>query len=183
MKKNLLLPLGMIAAIFLSCSNNSTTAGKVQNNNYLVSMEGIDSIKLEMTKAELEKLLDTTIQLPNLAGGGAPDTIITKYRGMDITLYFDGGNDSTATLRGIQTSNSSCKTATGIGVGSEKINVINAYEDHTKYVAPEYEVYPVRSATKSAVAVMDTVRSNAIIFHILDKKVASVEVQSYYEFY
>ena len=182
MRKNLFI-LGLATAFFLSCGNNSTTNEKVQNNNYLVTMEGIDSLKLGMTRAELEKVLKTKLRPSKPAEYYIPDTIEIKYMDMDMFLFLDGSSDSTATLRGIQTSNASCKTASGIGVGSDKMKVIEAYDDFTKYVAPEYEVYPVSSATRSAVAVMDTFNTNAIIFHILNKKVASIEVQSYYEFY
>lgn len=179
------LLIGLITCIVVSCGNKTAKTGTddPQNNNYLVSMNGVDSLKLGMSKTDLEKLVNTPIKLPNLAGGGAPDTVNVKYKGMDMIIYFDGGDDSTATIRGIQTSNPACKTDKAMGVGSDKLAVIDAYEDFTKYVAPEYETYPVRSTTRSAIAVADTFNTNAIVFHILSKKVASVEVVSYYEFY
>jgi len=67
-------------------------------------------------------------------------------------------------------------------VGTAKEKVIDAFEDHTKYIAPVYETYPARSKTKSLIAVMDTIESRALLFHIINRKVSAVEVSSYYEF-
>ncbi|HEV7781467.1 MAG TPA: hypothetical protein VGO58_09380 [Chitinophagaceae bacterium] len=185
MKKNMPLVLGLLVCIVLSCNNKKSNEkdDPPQNKDYLIRMDGIDSLKLEMTRAELEKVLNTKITLPNLATTRASDTISVKYRGIDMTLIMDGSDDSTATLRSIQTTHPSCKTASGIGTGADKIKAIEAYPDNRRFVGPEYEEYPVRSATKSVVAVMDTLNTRAIIFHIIDKKVVSVEVNSYYEYY
>jgi hypothetical protein len=175
---------GLICCFAFSCSNNSSPEKKedAQNNTYLVTMEGIDSLKLGMSRTDLEKLLKIKLAPSDPKNYGS-DTIEVKYKDMDMVLYLDGGSDSTATVRGIKTNSGACRTAGGIGVGSEKTKVIDAFEDHLKYVAPEYEAYPVRSTTKSAIAVMDTLNTNALLFHILDKKVAAVAVHSYYEFY
>jgi hypothetical protein len=182
MKKNTTLVLGLFACILLGCGNKKEKDIPSQNNDFLVSMSGIDSLKLEMTKGQLEKLLNTQLSLPHCATDSGGDTINVKYRNMDMTLFMYGSADSSATLRSIQTTNPSCKTAAGIGAGADKMNVINSYEDYTKYVAPEIENYPVRSNTKFAVAVRDTLNTGALVFHIINKKVVSVEVVSYYEF-
>jgi hypothetical protein len=102
---------------------------------------------------------------------------------MDMVLHFDGSDDTSATVRGILTTNSSCKTATGVGIGTDKITVINSYPENKKYAVPEYEEYPVRSKTKFVVVVMDTAYSRAMQFHLIDKKVISMEVNSYFEMY
>ncbi|MEO6613075.1 MAG: hypothetical protein ABIT05_07420 [Chitinophagaceae bacterium] len=183
MKKKTPLFLVVLAVIALSCGNKKEKDNPPQNNDYLVSMNGIDSLNLGMTKAELEKLLNTKLNFPHIVADNGGDTINVKYRNIDMTLFMDGSADSSATLRGIQTSDPSCKTAGGVGVGADKMKVIDSYADYLKYVAPEYEEYPVRSSTRSAVAVMDTLNTGAMVFHIINKKVVSVEVQSYYEFY
>ena len=183
MTKKLFPAIGLITVVLLNCGNNLIAKKKVQNSNYLVTMTGIDSLQLMMTMVELEKLLQAEVTLPNIVKGGYSDTIPIKYKGVDMTLYFEGDTKADATVRGIETSSPACKTASGLGTGSSKISVINAYPDNLKYVAPEYEAYPVRSTTKSAVAVMDTIYTRALVFHVIDKKVTSVEVKSYYEFY
>lgn len=184
MKKNMLPVLGIFVYAVVSCSNNSSTpTDPPQNKNYLVSMTGIDSIQLGMTKVELEKLVNTSLDLQHIKAGNWSDTIKVKYKGMDLTLCIEGDNEKDATLRGIETTNPSCRTSAGLGVGTEKIKVIDTYPINTKYIAPEYEEYPVRSITRSAVAVMDTLDTRALVFHIIKRKVISVEVRSYYEFY
>jgi hypothetical protein len=137
-----------------------------------------------MTKAELEAMLGTTFTLRHIKVDGGPyDTIRTRYKGMDVQIYlFEGDDQTVATVYGIRSDDPSFKTMDGIGVGAEKEKVIDAYEKHTKYIAPAYETYPVRSKTKSFIAVMDTLESRALIFHIMNRKVSSVEVSSYYEF-
>ena len=184
MKKMLFPFLGLLVLFFQRCGVKSDKAVDPKKN-YSISMTGFDSLQLGMTKAELEAILDTTFSLKHIkVDGGAYDTFNSRYKGTDITIYLSEGDDSSlATLFGIQTTDSSFKTPTGIGVGSEKEKVIEAYTNHTKYIAPEYEAYPVRSKTKSVVAVMDTVESRGLIFHIVNRKVSSVELCSYYEFY
>lgn len=187
MKKILFPALGLFTCVLLSCRSKNTNTTIPQNKDYSVSWDGIDSLKLDMTKAELEKLLHTTLTFKhiNVDEGGA-DTLGVQYKNMDFVIYLEeSDSQSVATLKGIKTENASCKTAAGLGVGADKIKVIDSYPDNKKYVTPEYEEYPVRSATKSVVAVMDTASTSlrAIQFHIINKKVVAVEVNSYYEFF
>ncbi|HUR66630.1 MAG TPA: hypothetical protein VMZ03_09780 [Chitinophagaceae bacterium] len=182
--RKFLLPL----LIFLiACGGKKKEAGtKNENTYYLLSLEGIDSLKLGMTKVQLEKVLNTTLNLKHIKVDEAGyDTVPVKYKDADLILYLEEDRDSSvAHLIGLSTSYPSCKTTSGIAVGTDKINVIETYADHLKYVAPEYEVYPVRSLTKSVVAVMDTAMPyKALVFHIVNRKVVSMELSSYYEFY
>lgn len=185
MKKKLFPAIGFVTIMLLNCGNDDSSKEKKQNSIYPVSMEGFDRLKLNMTKAEVEKLLKTTITFKHIkVDGGFSDTVAAKYKNEDIILYFDEVSDETiGELRGMETKSSSFKTASGMSAGSDKLAVIDAYASHTKYVAPEYEEYPVRSATKSVVAVMDTVQTSALVFHIINRKVSSLELRSYYEFY
>ncbi len=183
MKKKLLPVMGLLAVGLLGCVHHDRTKDSIQNKTYIVTMTGIDSLQLHMSLSEVEKILQAKVPLKHIGNGGYNDTIPVKFKGIDMMLYLDGDSATTSTLRGIETSSMACKTAAGIGTASDKMSVINAYPDNLKYVAPEYDVYPNRSRTKSAVAVMDTLESRAMVFHIVNKKVVSVEVQSFYEFY
>jgi hypothetical protein len=182
MKRMLFLIWGLLM-LFQSCTSKSNKA-EPQNKSYAIGMSGFDSLKLGMSKAELEAMLGTSFKLQHIkVDGGASDTINTKYKGTDIVIYLNEGDDSTiATVFGIRSNDPSFKTAEGIGVGTEKAKVIDTYENNTKYIAPEMEEYPVRSKTKSMIAVVDTVETRAMLFHIIDKKVSAVEITSYYEF-
>lgn len=193
MKRTLfLLPLGLL--FLTACNNNKTetaTTGKTtsdtaQNNDYLITMEGVGTLKIRMTKAELEKTFNKTITLKHImVDGGFSDTISTTYKDIDVRLVLNEDDSITkAVLGNIQSSSPLCKTTTGVGVGSSKIDVINAFEDEIIYVSPEYEIEPVRSNTKYMIAVMGEFSSyRAIIFHLVNNKVVSVEVSSNYEYY
>ena len=180
----MILPaLALTALTFFSCKDKNTKTAKTQKTDYLISMYGIDSLKLGMPKAELEKRLNTTFVFQPVSDSGM-DTVNVKYKDMDFVIYLEETDSQTvARVLGMSTSSASCQTSSGVGVGSDKIQVINAFPDNKKYIASEYETYPVRSTTKSVVAVMDTVENRAIQFHIINKKVVSVEINSYYEFY
>ena len=183
MKKMLHLLCLLAATHLYSCNTKSDKAG-VQDKDYLIDMTGLDSLKLGMSKADLEALLNTKFTLRHIKVDNGPyDTFNTKYKDVDLTIYlYEGDDESIATLYGIQSTDPSCKTAAGIGMGTEKAKVIDAYTNHKKYIYPEYETYPVRSKTKSVIAVMDTLESKALLFHIVNRKVSSIELSSYFEF-
>lgn len=187
MKKMLVPTLVFFIILLPGCKSGDKETSEVQNKTYIITMQGIDSLKLGMSKAELERILGTALTFKHIGKDYSPDTINVKYKGMDMTLYLESAYDTAnvfATLHDILTTSPSCKTEKGISVGSDKKSVIDAYEDYARYVAPEYEEYPVRSATKSAIAVMDTaIGSGALLFRIIDKKVVSIEVKTYHEFY
>jgi len=183
MKSTLFPFLGLLVTLFYNCANKSNNADPPKKE-YTIGMTGFDSLKLGMSKAELEAMLDTTFKLQHIGVDSGPyDTFSTKYKGMTLMIYLYEGDDKTvATLYGLQSGDSSVRTIAGIGVGTEKAEVIDAYAGYRKYIAPEYETYPVRSKTKSVIAVMDTVDNRALLFHIVNRKVSSIEISSYYEF-
>ncbi len=184
MKKLIIPVLGLFTLILLSCKDKQGNTVTTQKTEYLVSMNGIDSLQLGMPKAELEKMLHTTLTFQHINIDGGGDTLNVKYKDMNFVIYLEeGDSQSVATLIGMRTEDTSCKTSSGLGVGADKIKVIDDYPANRKYVVLEYEQYPVRSTTKSVVAVMDTIGAHAIQFHIVNKKVVSVEVNKYYEFY
>ncbi len=182
MKRFLVSFSGLLVLVFHSCDTKSNKAEP--QNVYYIGMTGLDSLKLGMTKAELEAMLHTTFKLQHITVDGGPyDTISTKYKGMDIVIHlYESDEKTVATLYGIQSNDPSCKTAVGIGVGTEKAKVIDSYADYKKYIAPIYETYPERSKTKYVVAVMDSVFNRALLFHIVNRRVSSIEACSYYEF-
>ena len=183
MKKIVFSIWGLLVIFFHSCDTKSN-GPEVDNIDFYIGMTGLDSLQLGMTKAELEDLLDTSLNLKHIHVDGGPyDTFRTKYKGVEIMIYLYESDDQTvATLYGLQSSDPSCKTVAGIGMGTEKAKVIDAYSNNKKYIAPEYEKYPLRSKIKSVIAVMDTFESRALLFHIINRKVSSIEVSSYYEF-
>lgn len=158
-----------------------------QNTDYIVSLNGIGPLKIGATKAVLEKTLGKKIQLKNLLDKeGYSDTIKTKFKSIDIILYFSkqyvDENKEDIVLSGIRSSSPLCKTNAGISIGDDKIKVITRYENDMISLWPDYEddTYTKRSKTKSVINVSADNNDNTIIFYLLNKKVVAFEV-TYYE--
>lgn len=158
-----------------------------QNGDYTVTMSGIGSLKIGMNKAALEKVLGKKISLKNLLNEeGYADTIKTKYKAIDVTLYIGrwylDENKQDIVLSGVWSASTLCKTKSGIAIGDDKIKVINVYENNTLYIWPEYEddTYTKRSKTKSLINISADDSENNIVVHLVNKKVVAFEVV-YYE--
>ncbi len=155
-----------------------------QNNDYIVTMTGMGDLKMNMTIAALEKVLNKKITLKNLLNkeGGYADTIKTKYKNIDVQLYLEDQyideKKSEIQLKGIKTSSPLCKTKSGIGIGDDKLKIINAYEDYPVNIYPSYEddSYTKRSKTKSTITVSNDENSNVITFFLNNKKVIAIEL-------
>lgn len=174
-----------ILFLLLVCSTFAATA---QNNDYLVTAKGIGALKLGMKKAALEKVLNKKITLKYLSDkdSGYADTIKTKYKNADVTLYlgkeYVDENTEVVVLNGILCSSPLCKTKSGIGIGDDKMKIINTYEFNSVNIWPEFEDenYTRRSKTKSVIYVTFDDDENTVVFHLVNKKVVSFEV-TYYE--
>ncbi len=159
-----------------------------QNSDYLVTMNGIGSLKIGMKKAELEKLLNKKIVLRHLSDkdSGYADTIKTKYKNADVILYlakqYVDENKEDIVLNGVRSSSLLCKTKSGIAIGDDKMKIINVYENYMLNIWPEYEDenYTRRSKSRSVVLVSADDSNNTIIFYLNNKKVVAFEV-TYYE--
>lgn len=154
-----------------------------QNTDYLITAKGIGSLKIGMKKAEVEKVTGKKITLKNLLDkDGYSDTIKTKYKNIDVLLYLERQyleeEKYDIVLSGIKTTSPLCKTSTGIGIGDDKIKIINAYENSSIYIWPEFEddTYTKRSKTKVVISVYNDEDGNTINFSLLNKKVISIEI-------
>ena len=75
-------------------------------------------------------------------------------------------------LTGIKTSSPRCKTKAGVGIGSEKLKTIAAYEDSSLRLQPDlYEIAP----SKSTITVYDYHDTRFITFYLENKKVIAME--------
>ena len=165
-----------------------TIKASAQSNDYLVTMDGIGLLKIGLQKADLEKILNKKITLRYLSDNdsGFADTIKTKYKNIDVTLYlakqYNNENKAMIYLRGIRTGSPLCKTNSGIKIGDDKLKVITAYENNILNIWPEYEDenYTRRSKTRSVILASSDDNNNTLIFHLYNKKVVAFEV-TYYE--
>ena len=191
--KKIIFPLLILMLIFVACSNNKadkprTDSGStkvVQNNDYLVSKDGIGDLKIGLKQTEVEKLLNQQFKFNSIkdSAGYWQDTVKAKYMEIEVSLYFErqyiDDDSSIMQLAGVETSSSLCKTASGIGIGDEKSTIISAYDDNPIYMGPEFE--PVNdttwlpSKTKYNINVKDDKYDKELIFHLLNKKVVSLE--------
>jgi hypothetical protein len=159
-----------------------------QNNDYLVTMNGIGLLKIGLNKAGLEKLLNKKIVLRHLSDNdsGYADTIKTKYKNIDVVLYLSkqyvDENKEEIVLSGVRSSSLLCKTKSGIAIGDDKIKIINVYENNMLNIWPEYEDenYTRRSKSRSVIYVSADDSNNTIIFYLDNKKIVAFEV-TYFE--
>ena len=190
--KKIISPLFIIMLIFAACNNkpnqprtDSYTTKVVQNNDYLFSKDGIGDLKIGMKQTEVEKLLNQQFKFNSIkdSAGYWQDTVKAKYKEIEVSLYFErqyiDDDSSIMQLAGVETSSALCKTASGIGIGDEKSTIISAYDDNPIYMGPEFE--PVNdttwlpSKTKYNINVKDDKYDKELIFHLLNKKVVSLQ--------
>lgn len=154
-----------------------------QNNDYIITPNAIGPFKLGIKKAELEKLTGKKITLKHLlTEEGWEDTVKTKYKNTDLELYLQKryleSEKYDIVLNGIKVTSPLFKTKAGIGIGDDKIKVINAYEYNSITLWPEFEdeEYTRRSKTKSVISVYFDKEGNSLTFYLLNKKVVAIEV-------
>lgn len=173
---------------FLIIISITSSALHAQNNDYLVTMDGIGTLKLDMKQAEVEKLLNKKFTLKNMSekDGSWMDTVKTKYKNTDITLYFERVYDDETNfhmaLAGIMANSPLYKTKTGLGIGADKLRIIGVYEFNRLEVFPDYEdeEYTRISKTLSSIYVYADGSENALVFHLRNKKVISIEIMHFY---
>ena len=153
-----------------------------QASGYTVSMSGIAEIKLGMTKAALEKLLNQTIKLPPpSANNFARDSASCNYKGLNISVVFEKqevNNKSELVVWEVKSNHPQLKTRSGIGIGDDKLKIIRTYEGYTIYIMPDYddENFSVKSKTKSTVWLHGDESGKVIIFYLTNNKITGMSV-------
>jgi hypothetical protein len=181
--------LGFLIVIsFSGCKSKQDKkepAKKIENSEYIISKNGIGELKIGMTHIEVGDLLNKhfTFNAMKDSTGYWNDTVKTKYKDMDVSLYFErqynDNENSIMLLNGVETTSSLCKTAAGIGVGDEKSAILPAYEDNPINMGPEWESVNdstwAMSKTKYSISIKDDKWDKELIFHLLNKKVVSLQ--------
>ncbi len=151
-------------------------------NDYLVSWKGIGSLKIGLKKDEVEKLIGKKITLKNLLDkDGYSDTIKAKYKAIDVQIYLEkqykDDEKYDIVVSGVRTTSSLCKTASGVGIGSDKMNIIGLYENYSLFVFPEYDDKTnTTSKTRSVINISGDDSGNSIILYLTNKKVMAIEI-------
>lgn len=150
---------------------------------YSVTMNGIGPFKLNMKKAEVEKVLGQQIKLKNvLKENWNYDTLSYNYNNIPFTFVFDRQSlddekKYDVILREVKSNSTTLKTPSGITIGDDKIKIINIYEAYTIWIVPDYENnYTSRSKTKATIWIQSDDAGNTIQFHMNMNKVESISV-------
>ena len=180
--------------IFLFIFILAATYATGQNKDYAISMNGIGTLKLGMSQAQLEKLLNQKILLDNhldTNNYSYEDTARLKYKGINVQLEFTRSyfapNQFHMRLIGIRSSSHLCKTATGIGIGSDRLKIITDYNNYHVKIQPGYVNYfeTEKGKGKSTLSILDDAASTmdgsnayTMVFYLLNKKVVSFELKA-----
>lgn len=177
----------LAAFLFVSCSSKDKkqTKKKVENNEYTISKDGIGGLKIGMTQPEAEKLLNQKFDFNAMkdSAGYWNDTVKTKYKDIEVSLYFErqyiDENNGIMQISGMETTSPLCKTSSGLGVGDEKLTILSDYEENPIDMGPDWEAVNdttwAMSKTKYSINVKDDKWDRALIFHLVNKKVVSVQ--------
>ena len=165
-----------------------------QNTSYRISMQGLGELKLGMSQAAIEKLFNQKINLPNqydTLSYSNWDTARLIYKSIPVQLEFSkiytGPDVFHMRLVGIRSSSPLCKTVSGIGVGSDKSQIIMAYNNNNISIQPGYANYFVTEEGKgrSTLSVMDDPAgffekkdAFTMVFYLMNNKVESFELKA-----
>jgi hypothetical protein len=154
-----------------------------QKPDYLLSVEGIGPVKLGMSLDDLQKLVQTPITLKVIGIDSVvlTETVKTKYRGinLEIDLIKMFGTDRAGiAINGIIASSPLVKTKQGIGIGSTKLQIINAFENYHVDARPVFTDWDrlIKSRTKTTVTVKEAKEGPAILFHLVNNRVVSFHI-------
>lgn len=173
----------------------AATYATAQNKDYTISMNGLGSLKLGMTQADLEKILNQKLLLDNYLdtiNNNYWDTAKIKYNGINVQLEFNRSyyapNVFHMRLIGIRASSPLCKTATGIGIGSDRLKIITDYDNYRVNIQPGYANYyqtekgkgkSTLSVFDDAASTMDGTDAYTMVFYLMNKKVVSFELKAH----
>lgn len=191
----LLLPL---LFFFAACDSKKEDKKpeKNENTDYLVSLDGIATVKTGMSQEELEKTLQQKISLTNptdTISGSWMDSAIIRYKEAELKLSFVRTYAYTKPdsfymrVNQIKTSSPLCKSAGGLGIGSTKQEVVNAFDNYKIYIVPEYimvnDTTWGRSKTLYSISVREDREGPQIVFYLnrKDNKVYLIEVGTFYD--
>ncbi len=182
-----LLPLLLV--LIVACNSNKTDKKEgakkevSKNKEYILSMNGLDELKIDMTQAELEKLLKQKMHLINAETNAASwqDTATVRYKDIDVILHlqreYRQDNSFDMGLTGVETRSPQVKTEKGIGIGNSKQDIIDTYADSYLMMGPEYvsDTSNEKSKTKYSIHLKGEAESREIIFFLDNLKVSAMK--------
>ncbi|MDC8106843.1 hypothetical protein MTQ00_20280 [Chryseobacterium sp. B21-037] len=167
MKKIFQLLLGLLAFSFLSAQEN-----------FEVSTLRIGPYKVFMKSAEIEKISGTKLKITD---GEYKNSV--KYNGEILMIstsqeYDNDGKETNGySIYGISTTSKKFRTKSGIGVGSTKDEIINAYKNYPSYSAyPGWDDKGKPIKNQSYFILNDSDASTILSFKLVDNIVTEISV-------
>ncbi len=171
--------IALLFCLFMSAGLFAQTSSE----NLQVTMTGIGPFKINMKKADVEKIAGHSIATKKDEDGFG-DTAVLVYKGVSFTItfyenYIDDKKTETA-IYAIKTNSPLVKTKSGIGIGDDKLKIITTYPDfdfnfYYHYIDAEDGSYK-RSKERSTLSLMGQDSPSIIQFYLNNGKVESFEV-------
>lgn len=116
-------------------------AAKLQAQNMELSTLRIGEFKIYMDAEEAAKIAKKKLEIPTEQNSYSNQTKV-KYNNelLDVTItenYYDAKNKAKYLISSLNTKSPAFKTKSGIGIGSTREEVLNAYKNYTSF-----EMYP-----------------------------------------
>lgn len=149
------------------------------NDNNTISTLRLGAFKLFTKKTEAENVIGKPLIMPsNTNNYDGTSKIVYNGEKYEITIgnyYFDNNKEDTVIIS-IKTTSKSFKTKSGIGVGSSKNDVINAFKDQRSFsLYPGYDDNGI-SKTISYFVLRDVDASTNIVFKLSNNIVVEITV-------
>lgn len=170
-------------ALLFCLSISLNLFAQTNTDNLLVTMTGIGPFKINMNKANVEKIVGHAIE-PKKDEDGFGDTAVLVYKGVSFTItfyenYIDDKSTETA-IFSIKTNSPMVKTKSGIGIGDDKLKIITTYPDfdfnfYFHYIDSEDGSFK-RSKERSTLSLTGQDSPSIIQFYLNNGKVESFEV-------
>lgn len=166
----------------------STTIFSQTSTDHQVSLSGIGAIRIDMSKAAVEKLINKKITLT------APkkedyviDTVKITYSNIELEVAFYNKYISEdkyeIAVYSVSGSSSLLKTKSSVGVGDDKIKIITTYDTYHLDVSPLYNTDEKGNykpdKTRSTITLFGDTQPNVIIFNLESNKLISFTVSMY----
>ena len=181
--------------IFLSVFIFAASIATAQHKDYLITMEGLGELKFGMSQAKVEELLKKKIVLTknylDTLNGYYEDTAKVIYKNISVQLEFqrsyNAPNEFYMRLIGIRAKSPLCKTVNGIGIGTDKLKIIAAYDNYHIAIQPGYYNYfeTEKGIGKSTITILDDGASTmdgsnayTMLFYLFNNKVISFELKA-----
>jgi hypothetical protein len=133
--------LSALLVFFIS----ATAYAQTGVNDYQVTLNGIGPFKVDMSKAEVEKIFNQSIQTPHCLkkDDNLNDTVTLKYKEAEITFvfynrYVDEHKNEIA-VYSISGKSPLLKTKSGVTIGDDKLKIISIYNDYSMNIYKGYD--------------------------------------------